>query len=69
VTLFQLVKATSRRVVLLTPAGSNIARVMDFYLKKWVNFACLSNLNNIFPEPLKDFLIPPYNIKINTFKS
>jgi len=49
VALFQMVKATSGRGIILTASGSVIGRIMTFYLKTFLNFLALSYRNYLFP--------------------
>ena len=52
VALFQLVKATSGRGIMLTASGSHIGRIMTFYLKSFIKFLVLSYRNYLFPVPI-----------------
>jgi hypothetical protein len=40
VALFQLVRVTTRRLILLISSGKISGRIMDFYLQMLVSFAC-----------------------------
>ena len=52
VTLFELVKATSCRGIMLTASGTNIGRIMAFCLKTFINFLASSCCNYLFPVPI-----------------
>jgi len=53
VALFQIVKATSGRRIVLKVSGTNIGRIITFYLKTFINFLASSCCNYLFPVPKK----------------